>query len=95
MTFLGADSVISSAFSDDPDSFIVGDRVWVQGSKPAVIQYIGEVQFAKGEWAGVVLDKPEGKNDGSVHGGESPLYFTFLYNLHLLAKVTKSTTHDI
>lgn len=63
-----ADSVISSAFSDDLDSFIVGDRVWVQGTKPGYIQYIGEVQFAKGEWAGVVLDKLEGKNDGSVHG---------------------------
>ena len=65
--------MISSAFDDDPDSFIVGDRVWIQGSKPGFIQYIGEVQFAKGDWAGVVLDKPEGKNDGAVHGGEIQL----------------------
>ena len=62
---------MNGAFSDDTDSYIVGDRIWVQGTKPGYIQYIGEVQFAKGEWAGVVLDKPEGKNDGSVHGGES------------------------
>lgn len=48
---------------------MVGDRVWVQGIKPGYIVYIGDVQFARGEWAGIVLDKPEGKNDGSVHGG--------------------------
>ena len=60
----------SSVFSDDPDSFMIGDRVWVQGIKPGYIVYIGDVQFAKGEWAGIVLDKAEGKNDGSVHGGK-------------------------
>lgn len=58
----------SVAFNDDPDSFIIGDKVWVQGIKPGYIVYIGQVEFAKGDWAGVVLDKPEGKNDGMVHG---------------------------
>lgn len=62
--------MITRAFSEDPDLFIIGDRVWVQGIKPGYIQFIGEVQFAKGDWAGIVLDKPEGKNDGSVHGGK-------------------------
>ena len=62
--------MISRAFADDPDLFIVGDRVWVQGVKPGYIQYIGEVKFAKGDWAGIVLDRPEGKNDGSVHNGK-------------------------
>ncbi|XP_056002000.1 CAP-Gly domain-containing linker protein 2-like isoform X44 [Ostrea edulis] len=50
------------------DDFIIGDRVWVSGTKPGQIAYIGETQFASGEWAGVVLDNPEGKNDGSVQG---------------------------
>lgn len=50
------------------DDFIIGDRVWVSGTKPGHIAYIGETQFAAGEWAGVVLDNPEGKNDGSVQG---------------------------
>ncbi|OTF72046.1 CAP-GLY domain containing linker protein-like protein [Euroglyphus maynei] len=63
------DRIHPNSFNDDPDSFIVGDRVWVQGIKPGYIVYIGDVQFAKGEWAGIVLDKPEGKNDGAVHGG--------------------------
>uniref|UniRef100_A0A8D2Q7P3 CAP-Gly domain containing linker protein 2 n=1 Tax=Varanus komodoensis TaxID=61221 RepID=A0A8D2Q7P3_VARKO len=46
--------------------FVVGERVWVNGVKPGVIQYLGETQFAPGQWAGVVLDDPVGKNDGSV-----------------------------
>lgn len=52
----------------DTDSYMVGDRVWVNGVRPGYIQYIGEVSFAHGEWAGVVLDSPTGKNDGSFGG---------------------------
>ena len=54
--------------TEDTDSFIIGQRVWVGGTKPGVISYIGETQFAPGEWAGVTLDEPIGKNDGSVAG---------------------------
>ncbi|XP_072445522.1 CAP-Gly domain-containing linker protein 2 isoform X3 [Chiloscyllium punctatum] len=48
--------------------FAIGDRIWVNGVKPGVIQFLGETQFAPGKWAGVVLDEPVGKNDGSVGG---------------------------
>ncbi|XP_072261596.1 CAP-Gly domain-containing linker protein 2 [Pyxicephalus adspersus] len=48
--------------------YVVGERVWVNGVKPGVVQYLGETQFAPGQWAGVVLDDPVGKNDGSVGG---------------------------
>lgn len=44
---------------EDAD-FIVGDRVWVGGTKPGVITYVGETQFGPGDWAGVVLDEPSG-----------------------------------
>ena len=50
------------------DDFRVGERVWVNGNKPGVIQFLGETQFAPGQWAGIVLDEPIGKNDGSVAG---------------------------
>lgn len=42
--------------------------VQVGGSKMGVIRYMGETDFAKGEWCGVELDEPLGKNDGAVAG---------------------------
>uniref|UniRef100_A0A1E1VZZ4 CAP-Gly domain-containing protein n=1 Tax=Pectinophora gossypiella TaxID=13191 RepID=A0A1E1VZZ4_PECGO len=58
----------SVVLTEDTDSFIIGERVWVGGNKPGQIAYIGETQFAPGDWAGIVLDEPIGKNDGSVAG---------------------------
>uniref|UniRef100_A0A3Q3LRA8 CAP-Gly domain-containing protein n=1 Tax=Mastacembelus armatus TaxID=205130 RepID=A0A3Q3LRA8_9TELE len=49
-------------------SLTVGDRVWVNGNKPGHVQFVGGTQFAPGQWAGIVLDEPIGKNDGSVAG---------------------------
>lgn len=42
--------------------------MWVNGDKPGFVQFIGSTQFAPGQWAGIVLDEPIGKNDGSVAG---------------------------
>lgn len=56
----------SQILTEDTDKFIVGQRVWVDGVKPGRIQYIGEAKFGPGDWAGVVLDEPFGRNDGSV-----------------------------
>nr|CAH7757255.1 unnamed protein product [Callosobruchus chinensis] len=60
--------VRSVILTEDTDSFIIGERVWVSGKKSGHIAYIGETQFAPGEWAGIALDEPIGKNDGSVGG---------------------------
>ncbi|KAM4576946.1 CAP-Gly domain-containing linker protein 1 isoform 4-T4 [Odontesthes bonariensis] len=53
---------------NEEEDFQVGERVWVNGNKPGYIQFLGETQFAPGQWAGIVLDEPIGKNDGSVAG---------------------------
>lgn len=67
-----ADKSAVSAVGEDKknaeESFQVGERVWVNGNKPGYIQFLGETQFAPGQWAGIVLDEPIGKNDGSVAG---------------------------
>ncbi|KAM4616128.1 CAP-Gly domain-containing linker protein 1 isoform 2-T2 [Polymixia lowei] len=67
-----ADKSAASASGGEPqdsgETFQVGERVWVNGNKPGFIQFLGETQFAPGQWAGIVLDEPIGKNDGSVAG---------------------------
>ncbi|GFT14254.1 CAP-Gly domain-containing linker protein 2 [Nephila pilipes] len=54
--------------SEGPLDFKVNDRVWVNGTKPGCIKFLGKTQFAPGVWAGVLLDEAVGKNDGSVAG---------------------------
>ena len=49
----------------------LGDRVIVtstQGSKAGTLRFLGNTEFATGQWAGVELDDPVGKNDGAVAG---------------------------
>ncbi|XP_032365626.1 CAP-Gly domain-containing linker protein 1-like [Etheostoma spectabile] len=61
-------SAASASGGDAGESFQIGERVWVNGNKPGYIQFLGEAEFALGQWAGIVLDEPIGKNDGSVAG---------------------------
>ncbi|XP_031729939.1 CAP-Gly domain-containing linker protein 2 isoform X2 [Anarrhichthys ocellatus] len=78
-------SVKGSVKKGDKD-LRVGDRVLVGGSKMGVIRYMGETDFAKGEWCGVELDEPLGKNDGAVAGTR---YFQCLHKFGLFAPIHK------
>lgn len=55
----------------------MGDKVIISSAtgptKVGILRFIGDTDFAKGEWAGVELEEKLGKNDGSVAGKR---YFT-------------------
>ncbi|XP_023816213.1 CAP-Gly domain-containing linker protein 1 isoform X2 [Oryzias latipes] len=61
-------TTVTSPSQDASTDFQTGDRVWVNGNKPGYVHFVGGTQFAPGQWAGIVLDEPIGKNDGSVAG---------------------------
>ncbi|OXU21742.1 hypothetical protein TSAR_011587 [Trichomalopsis sarcophagae] len=82
----------SVVLTEDTDSFIIGDHVWVGGTKPGQIAYIGETQFAPGDWAGIVLDEPIGKNDGSVAGCR---YFQCEPKRGIFSRLTRLTRQPI
>lgn len=53
------------------EGFKVGDKVEISGKDVrGVIAFMGETKFAPGEWIGVILDEPKGKNNGSVREHE-------------------------
>lgn len=59
-------------------AFQIGDRVLIEGpslndgneafERSGIIRYIGRTEFKEGDWLGIELDTPTGKNDGSVAG---------------------------
>ena len=71
-----------------PPDFGMGDHVLVDGTKPGIIAFYGNTEFARGTWVGVVLDAQEGKNDGKVAGIQ---YFVCEPNHGLFTRPQKLT----
>lgn len=76
----------------DTDQFIIGQRVYVGGTRPGQIAFIGETHFAPGEWAGIVLDDASGKNDGCVSGKR---YFQCEPKRGIFSKLTRLTLEPL
>nr|XP_057935600.1 CAP-Gly domain-containing linker protein 3 [Doryrhamphus excisus] len=64
----------------------LGDRVLLDDMKNGTLRFCGTTEFASGQWVGVELDEPEGKNDGSVGGVR---YFICPPKLGIFAPVSK------
>lgn len=74
----------------------IGDRVIVSsgmGSRAGILQYIGETKFAPGNWCGVQLDEPTGKNDGTVDGVQYVFLLLLIWIAELDNSLVKSQTH--
>lgn len=76
----------------DTENFIIGQKVFVGGIRPGQIAYIGETHFAPGEWAGIVLDEPNGKNDGCVAGKR---YFQCEPKKGIFSRLTRLTVEQL
>lgn len=73
--------------------FRVGQRVRIADGKEGVVRFAGEAHFREGEWLGLELDVPKGKNDGLVMGQRyfecPPLHGLFVpasNNIHVIAE---------
>ena len=64
--------------TEDYHDFTVGDRVQVTGPngqrQSGTLKFKGRVKFASGIWAGVELESPDGRHDGTYDDGQR--YFT-------------------
>ena len=60
--------------------------MYVGGTKLGKVAFIGVAKFAPGEWVGVELQEPVGKNDGSV-GGISYFQVCLIKRIFLSQKI--------
>ncbi|XP_075239479.1 tubulin-folding cofactor B-like [Convolutriloba macropyga] len=69
----------------------VGSRVELENGVRGELKFVGETDFATGFWAGIGLDEPYGKNNGSVNGKQ---YFTCVDSYGLFLRLNKFKIGD-
>lgn len=72
-------------------NLILNGRILIGGRQPGILRYVGNFHLAPGIFAGVELDQPLGKHDGSVDGRR---YFSCPMDHGVLAPVEKISMID-
>ncbi|QVM05758.1 hypothetical protein D8B26_000467 [Coccidioides posadasii str. Silveira] len=67
---------------------VVGQVISLPDRRRAIIRFIGATHFAPGEWIGIELEEPTGKNDGAVQGER---YFDCEQNYGMFIRPTAVT----
>ncbi|KRX45950.1 CAP-Gly domain-containing linker protein 1 [Trichinella murrelli] len=92
LTRINSKESLLSVSSCVASKWLVGDRCYVGGTVPGRIAFVGDTRFGPGEWAGVVLDEPVGKNNGSVAG---VMYFQCAPNYGLFCRLSKLSKQPV
>ena len=71
--------------------FDVSDRVLVHGKLSGTVAFVGSTKFADGQWVGIILDRPLGKNNGTVKGEE---YFQCDKDCGIFVRMKTLTEYD-
>jgi len=76
--------ITASVSAEKADSMPqVGDRVMVESmGLTGYLRFMGTAAFKSGVWAGIELDTPTGKNDGTVAGYVRRALFCFVSLFH-------------
>lgn len=48
--------------------FKIGQKIETNTHRTGIVKYVGHIHVAEGDWLGIDLQEPTGKNDGSVRG---------------------------
>ncbi|KRY77000.1 CAP-Gly domain-containing linker protein 1 [Trichinella pseudospiralis] len=92
LTRINSKESLLSVSSCVASRWLVGDKCYVGGTIPGKIAFVGDTRFAPGEWAGVVLDEPVGKNNGSVAG---VMYFQCAPNYGIFCRLSKLSKQPV
>ena len=90
MQFIELTKNVQSLADMTEKSLRLNQRVEVTGKDVhGIVAYVGSTLFASGKWIGVILDKPKGKNNGTVQGKSYfqvniSMYSHLCYRLSLL-----------
>lgn len=63
-----ASAIFSSSSSVNSEDVKIGRKVVLTNKKTGIVRFIGMTKFSSGIWYGIELNRPVGKNDGSVQG---------------------------